>query len=843
MRTQLMLGSTLALAATSVSMGQLAPPASISASDGTLTTGVAIAWSAVEGASTYRVFRRLGNAAPVQLASTDLLEFLDASATVGVEFDYFVRAENDAEQSDPSAGDSGWRNVPPPANFTASDGTNPNSVILNWSQVQGNQGYRVFRGPDAGSLEEIAISNSPNHHDSTAVPGTVYTYMVKVRLAPGDSAPSPTDTGFRAGDPPNSVPSGLQASDGTSVDGVELAWNGVADAEGYRVLRGLPGESAGEIAFVSETSYFDDSAVAGIVYAYSVRAVVGGVDSEPSSPNTGWRNLPAPSDFSASDGSETAGVLLSWAPVEGALEYRVFRRRGQNNPNTPAVQIAVVTESTYLDTATMVGRTHFYFVRAASEAGLTAASDQDSGFRAMPAPANLDASDGRFTNRIFVRWTPIPGAQGYRVLRSIEAGEEIEVGTPGGPVFQDTNAIPGVLYSYRVCGRRQGVDGEFSEPETGWRNLPPPQDLEASEGTATDGVYLTWNEVAGSIGYRVFRSSEGGAYEELASPEANAYADLSAVAGIPYLYVVATRTGVGDSRASEPDAGFRNVRAPNGVSASDGTYPDRVEVLWNAATDATVEAYLVLRQLEGEEAPAVIGEVPADEQTRFDDSTIPVDVIGSYSVQARTPAGLSEASVPDTGFRQTGSFHGSGEMTSGSGGAAHWLSAPIRERRDAAPTTKPTSAIERPQTAPIANAEKPGEAGSVADAAVRGDSAAAATIELEASPHEDAACPRLVARAEAIERRGGPASDVQADLSAMQQLEFLAAISLDPSGGCAFAEGDLDLDGMVDEFDLALLIEAWWTGDLRFGDFDGNGRVDESDFADWCGAPAADPAR
>ena len=604
----LLIASTLALFAVPLqALAQIAAPTGVDASDGTLTDGIALSWDAVDEASSYRVYRRLGTTSLLQVGTTSEPAFLDTTALPGRLFEYVVRAIADDETSDPSDSDTGWRNLPPPANLSASDGTNPNAVIVTWSQVQWNQGYRVHRGLDAKSLIEIGLSNGPNFHDTAAVPGVVYTYMVTVRLEPGDSAPSELETGFRAGDPPSNVPTGVEAGDGASTEGIGVSWSPVASAEGYRVLRGVPDGSASDIAYVTQPSYFDDHAAAGVLYAYTVKAVIDGADTEASAADTGWRNVPAPSNFVASDGTDRDGVLLSWDPVEHAVDYRVFRRRGNGNPNAPADEIATVVEPTFLDTGTLPGRPKTYFVRARTEPGDSAASLADVGVRGLPAPSDVRASDGTFTDRIMVRWRPVPRSGGYRVLRTGPDGIEQEIATTHGPVLQDVNAMPGVTYAYRVATLAGGEDAPLSEPDTGWMNIPAPTGLAASDGTSIDAVLLSWNEVDGAVGYRVLRSTAGEPATPIAVVPGPPYADASALQVVPYTYVVTARTPAGNSRASEPDAGFRNVRAPSGVSASDGTFPDRVEIVWNAATEPVVEGYVVLRQLEGEAEATPIG--------------------------------------------------------------------------------------------------------------------------------------------------------------------------------------------------------------------------------------------
>lgn len=84
---------------------------------------------------------------------------------------------------------------------------------------------------------------------------------------------------------------------------------------------------------------------------------------------------------------------------------------------------------------------------------------------------------------------------------------------------------------------------------------PPavPSDLVA--GTASNRVDLTWTPAAGAASYYVKRSlTPGGPYTVIGNPVAAAYADLTAVDGTTYHYVVSAINPAGESGDSNPTA-------------------------------------------------------------------------------------------------------------------------------------------------------------------------------------------------------------------------------------------------------------------------------------------------
>ncbi len=122
----------------------------------------------------------------------------------------------------------------------------------------------------------------------------------------------------------------------------------------------------------------------------------------------------------------------------------------------------------------------------------------------------------------------------------------------------------------------------------------PPTGVTASDGSYTDKVQITWNSVSSPCNYyRVYRAtSSGGTKTALGSgcQTSTAYNDSTATPGTTYYYWVKSAK---DSSCSAPsdfssyDTGWRKLSPPTGVSASDGTYTDKVRVAWNSVTGAS----------------------------------------------------------------------------------------------------------------------------------------------------------------------------------------------------------------------------------------------------------------
>ena len=120
-----------------VLMGGIDAPTGVSAT--VQPDGVAVSWTAVEGASSYEVFR-----GDTSVGTTDQTTFLDAEAPGGTEVRYTVVAVNqDGDRSEASAaGPAVITVVDAPAPAATVDGA---AVQLVWEEVTGAETYAVTR--------------------------------------------------------------------------------------------------------------------------------------------------------------------------------------------------------------------------------------------------------------------------------------------------------------------------------------------------------------------------------------------------------------------------------------------------------------------------------------------------------------------------------------------------------------------------------------------------------------------------------------------------------------------------------------------------------------------------
>ena len=219
-----------------------------------------------------------------------------------------------------------------------------------------------------------------------------------------------------------------------------------------------------------------------------------------------------------------------------------------------------------------------------------------------PAPTGLTASCGETESAVRLTWEPVEGAGSYAVYRASGANASSANATflreIDAPMFSDTEATPGVDYTYFIKSKNASGTGAFSAGVLGWRKLAAPPDLGATDGDA-EYVQLTWSAVEGANFYQVYRAED---MDEEGAPvdpvvvsdgwvEACSCRDVPPVKGKRYFYYVKAAlsfTGLRASSYSVFDEG--SSKAPVTLTAIKIEGPDNVAA--GSVNGYTVTAFL-----------------------------------------------------------------------------------------------------------------------------------------------------------------------------------------------------------------------------------------------------------
>ena len=209
----------------------------------------------------------------------------------------------------------------------------------------------------------------------------------------------------------------------------------------------------------------------------------------------------APTGVSASDGTYTDKVRVSWTASSGATYYKVFR----NTSNSHSGETELTSShgaSPYDDTSATPSTTYYYWVQACNTGGCSGYSSYDTGYRSTaptpPAPpTGVSASDDLYTTKVEVLWNASSGATYYKVFRNTSnthAGETTLTSSHTASPYDDTSATPGTTYWYWVQACNTSGCSTYSSYDTGRRAVASSDHylylplITGGTGTASDPI-------------------------------------------------------------------------------------------------------------------------------------------------------------------------------------------------------------------------------------------------------------------------------------------------------------------------------------------------------------------
>ncbi|MSR34423.1 MAG: hypothetical protein EXS12_06455 [Phycisphaerales bacterium] len=776
---------------------KLSPPTNVACAHAT-TDGVHLSWTASVGAASYNIFRD-GGGTKINSSVVVTTTYIDETAPVGVSFIYTVQAVCAQGLSELSAGAIGWRAPTAPTNVVASKGTSSTQVTVTWGAVTGAQGYDIFcdgRTTKIGS----SIGTATTYDDTTALAAAKHTYTVKAVTAAGSSEASAGDTGYVVlASPPT-----FAATDGASFAHVALSWSSVASATGYNITRSdLPSIYLTTTSGNASTTFVDTTAVIGKIYSYSVIAAVSDVIYN-SSPiiDSGHRAIEAPTSVVATDSVWTNKIFVSWSAVAAAEGYLVFR----NGAATPIATLAGNSNTSFVDTSAIVGNVYTYSVTTQGLDVVSLASVADTGVRAVAASIvqGVSATNGTYIDKIVVTWQASLASIGYQVYRSGFAGPIGTVMGNSSTSFSDTTASIGVSYTYYVKAFTILVSQTVTDPAglsitsdtaVGFRAPSEPKNVSATDGTHSDKVVITWDVLSTVSGYQISRD---GAYIGMTGLDTiNTYSDYSAAVSQVYTYTVKAVTDTGLSVISNSNTGFRSLPlGPVNVQASDGTFSDKVQVTWTKLVGST--AYQISRN------SALVGTTTGYSSVLFNDTSAVVGVVYTYTVKGVFYGGITAASSGNVGFRGA-------SLTDGGQG-----SAPTSSTSGAVLGAHQSSEIGCGQTGNDLSADST-QGGGQADDSI-GDSASDVPTVAHIKCDEF-----FFDLSQRMERSASFAAAIAPQLGADDDLNGVMDI-------CQRNQGDMNLDGAVDQDDLVALMRALQAQDY-IADINLDGEIDGADIS------------
>ena len=603
------------------------------------STSIALSWNAVDGATSYNVYRDYEYVTNISATS-----FTDEGLNPSTEYVYTVKAVNSAGESAASneARATTQQAVPSaPTNLTATaQGTT--SIALSWNAVNGSTSYNVYRDYEQIATNITAIS----YTDNGLTPSTEYIYTVKAVNAAGESAAS--NEARATTDADNTGGDGGGDSDVCTIviemyDSWGDGWNGDclvysldgSDLEALEFTSGSSKTYTLEVAkgtrlvieYWGSNSYAENSLTISyqdgdVLYTsdspYNGKIVDVTVDC--GGGGTPTPELPdAPTNLTATAQSSSS-IVLTWNAVNGVDGYNVYRGSSQ---------IATVLTPTFTDTDLESSSTYCYTVKSVKDGVESVASNKEcaeTDAEVPSAPTNLYASAQSATS-IGLIWSSVYGAESYKVYRD---SQEIATNVTG-TSYTDNGLTANTYYCYTVKAVNSAGESEESSSACAMTYSLIPSTPTGLDVTAqsSSSIALTWNSVDGAESYKVYRDSQ----EIATNVTGTSYTDNGLTANTNYCYTVKAVNSAGESEESGSACAMTYPLAPTGLVAT-AESTTSIALTWNAVDGAI--SYNVYRNSTQIATGITV--------TSYTDNGLTPSTEYVYTVKAVNVAGESDAS-------------------------------------------------------------------------------------------------------------------------------------------------------------------------------------------------------
>ena len=504
-------------------------------------------------------------------------------------------------------------------------------IEVSWKAVEDAEGYRIYRksaGEDWSLLAEVE-ADKLSYTDDSGDTGKKYSYTVQAyKNADGKEITGEYDeNGVSATKLPATVV--LKEAKNNEKDGIDISWNKVSNADGYRIYRKTSGSSWSRLSDISSNTtitYTDKTAVSGTTYYYTVRAykvyegttILGGYDNKGVS--AAFKESVQPLgkvELSGAKDSGKASIIVSWKAVEGAEGYRIYRKFTGSSWKK-LVDVAS-DQLSYTDSSGVTGKQYTYTVRAFRTVN---GKEELGGFdnlgvsaTKLPSSVVLKSAKDNGKDGIDISWNKVSNADGYRVYRKTANSSWTklsDVTSNTTITYTDKTVASGTIYYYTVRAYKvyegKTVFGGFDNNGVNavFKNTTQPLGtvvLNQPKDSGKGSIIVSWKAVEGAEGYRIYRKFTGSGWKKLTdvSSDQLSYVDGSGVTGKQYTYTVrAFRTVNGKEELGGFDSlGVSATKLPVTVvmkSASNNA-KGGIDVSWNKVSNAT--GYRIYRKEEG----------------------------------------------------------------------------------------------------------------------------------------------------------------------------------------------------------------------------------------------------
>ena len=401
--------------------------------------GVTVKWSKNSAIDSYRIYRKTKNTGWKRIGTSDSGSFTDTTAVSGINYTYTLRAL-DAESNFVSycnGGKSVTYVKAPTINKIENTATGSK---ISWGKCSGASKYRVYYLKNK-SWKALGNTTATSFTHNKLKSETKYTYTVRCLDSKGNFA-----SGYDKNGTSNIFLNPPKISSLANINGgVEIKWNTLKYADGYRVYRKTKNTGWTRIGNTEDNTFKDTNVKSGTAYTYTVRCV--DEDGNFASYFNNGRSVTFVKTPTINKIENTAtGSKISWGKCSGASKYRVYYLK---NKSWKALGNTTATSFTHNKLKSETKYT--YTVRCLDSKGNFVSGYDKNGtsntFIAPPAISKVSKA----ANGNLIKWKSVPKAAGYRLYRkTVNTSWSRLADVCEGTSYTDTSAKKGNVYSYTL---------------------------------------------------------------------------------------------------------------------------------------------------------------------------------------------------------------------------------------------------------------------------------------------------------------------------------------------------------------------------------------------------------
>ena len=401
--------------------------------------GVTVKWSKNSAIDSYRIYRKTKNTGWKRIGTSDSGSFTDTTAVSGINYTYTLRAL-DAENNFASYYNGGKSVTYVKAPTINKIENTVTGSKISWGKCSGASKYRVYYLKNR-SWKALGNTTATSFTHNKLKSETKYTYTVRCLDSKGNFV-----SGYDKNGTSNIFLNPPKISSLANINGgVEIKWNTLKYADGYRVYRKTKNTGWTRIGNTEDNTFKDTNVKSGTAYTYTVRCV--DEDGNFASYFNNGKSVTFVKTPTINKIENTAtGSKISWGKCSGASKYRVYYLK---NKSWKALGNTTATSFTHNKLKSETKYT--YTVRCLDSKGNFASGYDKNGtsntFIAPPAISKVSkAGKGNL-----VKWKSVPKAAGYRLYRkTVNTSWSRLADVCEGTSYTDTSAKKGNVYSYTL---------------------------------------------------------------------------------------------------------------------------------------------------------------------------------------------------------------------------------------------------------------------------------------------------------------------------------------------------------------------------------------------------------